>query len=118
MLTGCAQGMHRVVHRVIHMFRWFTRKKRADSTCDVGALEARTAALEQEMVKLRAEWKEVQGRLYAVLQRRGISLKQETDEAPQKGAAALPPNATKAQVKAALGLNTPAGVASYLRGVR
>lgn len=121
MLTGCAQGVHRVMHRVIHMFRWFLRKKRAVQAPNLAALEAAVAALAEEQAKVRSEWKEVQGRLYAVLQRRGVNLKQETTEDEPEAttkARTLPANASKAQVKAALGLNTPAGVAHFLRGVR
>lgn len=96
------------------MFAWFRRKKHADST----ALEARIAALEHDAALVRAEWKSVQGRLYAVLQQRGINLKQESEGDPHPTPGRIPANASKAQVKAALGLNTPAGVAAFLRGAR
>ena len=115
MRTGYTQGFHRVTHRVIHMFRLFTRIFRAKKAPSVTALEARMEALEQDVSKLRAEWKEVQGRLYAVLGRRGIQLKAETEQEAAQPASLSDPRLTKAQVKAALGLTTPGGVAAFLR---
>jgi len=104
------------------MFRWLLRKRRAtehtDCTPRIAALQARLTALEQDRDDLAKRTDRCLQRIYAVLGRRGIKVAEESNAPEEFDWRTCPlddPRLTKAQVKHRLSLQTPAGVARFLK---
>jgi len=104
------------------MFRWLLRKRRAteavDFTSRITALQARIAALEEDRDDVARRTDRCLQRIYAVLGRRGIKVAEESnvsDEFDWRTAPLDDPRLSKAQVKHRLSLQTPSGVAGYIK---